>query len=1037
MKLRHLPARLTLATILSTTALIPHSLPAAPVSASEQANTAALELFNAERYDEAVSAYDKILKDYPTSVIIPEAQFRLGFLHYLQGHFDKSIEYFRLILEPPASADLRELGYSLLPQAMAGKASKLEGSAKTAALEDAIKNYDVFLKKYPKSEQVESVVYGRALCSFQLKRYDDAAAGLRSNLYHFPRSESILDSQYLLALVLATQGSLELQANANDATAATRCDEAEKLLQDIIDKHQDIALLNDAQFQIGELLYNRGMLGPEAQRAGCWERAITAYRSVYPKGPMLKAQQARITNIRQRKLDAGRARDVATFKRLDRFEDGERSKLEAIKTKGDLTIAARIKVGQIFFQQKEYDAARLILRQMEKIAETDAQKKSILYYITLTYASQNLRESAVKAYDAFQAAYKGDSLADNLPLVVGTLFLAEPVDAAKAVSYFQEGMQLYPNGRFVAETLVQQATAMVRLNKFDEALKTYNDFLATHPKAELAAQAEFGIALVYQAKNQIPEAITAFRKVRDTYPKTQQGEQAAFWAGQIAMQTNDFATAQKEFDTFTKNYPKSELLSTVRFSLAQLAAHSDKAKALELFKKVAEEFPKSKAAPYSYFQRASILSTEQKTDEVVAVLKDFIAHYPESEMLFYAYDTIGQMKINGGKPQEAAASYLEMAEKHPDNLQAPAALRHVAELWNRYADSQGAYAALNEEERAEWNKGITNSVAAAEKLVEKYPTSPEAALALKALLSDQKFLVAAKLKTDADVTQYFQSFAGKFNDKAEAKSKILFTLASFTYEKDKAKALTQMAEAYNAQFVYAPADMDLYGASLLQSGKVDEAAAVYTKLANDYPIPTGVAPEQASYAVQEAQAISLYGLGSTLQAQNKVAEAGAMFDKLKKHYAWSPKLLEANYGIAQSRFQEKKYDEAIDLLIPIIRAPTATPELRANSTLLVAKIQETQGDIPAAIDQYIRVSVFYGGVRAASIDGLWLGGQLLEKQAATLPEQADPKKPNDPTRSGQLQKAYQAYKDLVEKFSGSQYEEKAKARMQALQQYAR
>jgi len=1050
MKLRHLPARLAFATVLATTTLAVSGTAQAQVTA-EQASASALQLFNAGQYEEAVTAYEGVIKNYPTSLVLNEAQFRLGYLHYLLGNFDKSLEHLKKIIEPTVSPDLQELGYSIIPQAIAGKAGKEENeSARNRGFEEAVKNYDIFLQKFPNSEQMESAVYGRALCQFQLQKYADAVSGLRGNLQRFPRSETILDSQYLLALVLATQGATALQANANDTTAGALLDEAEKLLKDIITQRKDIALLNDAQFQIGELLFNRGMLGPKEQQEIYWKRAIEAYRAVQPKEPMVKAQEARIAAVGQRRTEALRNRDVAGFKRLERLEEKERAKLQGVKGKGDLTVSSQIKVGQIFFQQKGYDEARVLLHQMQKFAEEPDQKKSIAYYTALTYASQNLRDKAVTAYDAFQAAHKGDPSADNLPLVIGALFLSPPPDPAKAIEYFKEGMQLYPKGRFVAETLTAQATAMVQLKRFDEALKTYSDFLATKPKAELAAQAEFGVATIYKETGKIPEAIAGFKKVRDTYAGTQQAEQSAFWVGQLALMSNDFANAEKELTAFIKAHPQSELVPTAKFGVAQVAARSDKPRALQLFKEVADEFPKSQAAPYTYFQRAALLTGDQKLDEVAAVLTEFIQRYPESNMLFYAYDTIGQMKINGGQPLEAVAVYSEMVEKHPNDPKAPTALLNVVQLWNRHTESQGRYLALNEEQRAEWNKGVTNSTAAAEKLLTQYPKSEQVALALKVLLANQKLLLNAQLKNSEQVTQYFETLAGKFENTPEARNKILFTLASFTYEKDKEKALEQMAAAYNPDLVYAPADLDLYGASLLETGKVEESAAVYTKLANDYPLPAGVAPEQAPGPIQEAQAISLYGLGKALQVQHKVDEAAAMFNKLKQHYAWSPKLLEANYGIAESNYQQQKYEEAITLLIAVIRANTATAELSAKSTLLLGKIQHAQGDaaaaagkakeagelMAAAIDQYIRVSVFYEAVSGPAAEGLWLGGQLLEKQAATLPEKADPKKPKEPTRPGQLRKAYRAYKDLIDKYPESPNTAQAKERLQALQSYA-
>ncbi len=1035
MKLRNLSVRLILATTLATTALSPALLRAQGAGgAPQQASNEALQLFNSGNYKEAADAYEKVIKDFPTSTVVADAQFRVGYLSFVLGDYDKSLEYLRKILGPPAPPEIQELAQSVIPQSLAAKAAQEEDEAKQkAAYQEAIKQFDLFLSKYPQSDQVESATYGRALSQLQIAGYDEAAKGLRSNLQRFPKSETILDTQYLLALVLATQGSLGLQADPGSAAAAAQCDEAQKLLADIITKKTDIALLNDAQFQIAEVLFNRGAFAQDEQQRDFWTKAIAAYRGVQPKEPMIRAQQERVNGVVKRKIEAGRGGNVAEFKRLERVQEKEVSKLEAVKAKSDLTISAKSKVAQIYFQKKQFDEARTLLRAIQPYAEDGEQQKNILYYTALTYASQNMRDQAVAAYDQFQKAFKGDPMADNLPLMVGTLFLTSaPPDPEKAIQYFKEGSELYPKGRFVAETSTQQAQALLQLRRFDEALKVFRDFIATKPRPELAAQAAFGIANVYKETGKVDEAITEFKKIRDEHKGTVFGEQSAFWVGQLYRMKGENVVAVDELNAFLKEYPKSELFPTAKFFLAEAElARGDSAKAGTLFTEISNEFPDANVAPHSYFRRASIYAKDAKAEEMISVLREFIQKYPTDENIYFAYDSIGKHQLGSGQLLEAIETYKQMVAKHADNPKTVDALYQLVGLWRQYAESQGRYLALNEEQRAEWNKGIAQSLETAEKLIADYPESPQVALALKEVLSDQKLLQSAKVKTSEEVTKYFHDLAAKFEEHPSAQSKILFTLASFTYESDKDKALAQMKEAYKPELLYAADDMDLYGSSLLDSGDVEASAEVYTKLANDYPNPAGVEPNKASAPVQEAQSIALYGQGRALQKQGKVAEAGALFDQLKKLYPWSPKLLEANFGIAEALFKDKKLDDSAALLIQIIRANTASIDLRARASLLMGAIQEAKGDTPSAIDQYIKIAAFFGAANEPASEGLWRGAQSLEKQAATLP--ATPAKEGGPTKPGQLKKALRAYRDLVERYPNSPHAAPSEARVKALE----
>lgn len=951
----------------------------AQMASPEELITKATEALDKEDFKTAAETYQQFVKFYPTSTLLPEAYFKIGYANFRMGEYDQAITFLKKGIEDKkAPADIQELGLSLMPKVLSAKGFKQpEGPQRTEVLKQALAAFDDFVKKFPKSEQVETVNYGKALTSYQMGEYDQAVAALRANLSQFPTSESILDTQYMLALSLATAAQ---HAGGDPAAVAAKLEEPMKLLRDIITKGTDVALANDAQFQLAETLFNRAApIEDKAKRKAMFEEAIEAYRAVKPKEATLEAQKARLENIMTRmRASAG---DAAGLKRLQRLRDHEQEKMAALKERGDQTVSAQIKVGMAFFVQECWDEARVLFNQMEQFTGDDQQqKKEILFHKTLSYASQGLLDKANAGYEEFQQKFKGDPMAENLPVVMGVLYMndAKAKDLNKAISLFKEALTLYPKNRFANDALIQQANAYLQLGDHDQALATYKQLLASNPSQEIAGATEFGIATIHRETNKQAEALAAYKTVRDKYPGTVYAEQAAFWVGNLSQPK----TAVEEFTAFIAKYPNSQLLPTAMVSLATNQQNSgNNAAALATYKEVIQKFPGSKEASFSYFQEANLLAADQKAEEMVAVLKEFISKYPEDENIFFAYDSVAQSVLAAGKPLEAIAAYTEMAEKLPKNANAPQALFKAADLWRKYAFSQGRYLALNPEQRAEWDKGVSSSIKMVEKLVENYPDSPQVSLALQTLVEAQRMLLGAKLKTEADIENYFKQFAGRFSDKPQAKNKILFGLAAFVYEQDKNKALALMKSAFDTNLIYAPADLDLFGGTLIDQGQFDEAIKVYEKLGTDYPIPAELTPEKASREVQEAQATMLFGIGRALQKQGKVAEGGAKFDELKKLYSWSPKRLEADFGIASSHFEKQEYDQAGPLLIPIIRSTTATAELRANAMLLSGKIQEAKGKYDSAIDQYIKIAEFYEGVPAAAAEGLWRGGQLLEKQA--------------------------------------------------------
>jgi TolA-binding protein len=530
---------------------------------------------------------------------------------------------------------------------------------------------------------------------------------------------------------------------------------------------------------------------------------------------------------------------------------------------------------------------------------------------------------------------------------------------------------------------MQEGVALIQLKQYDEAARVIQDFLKTSPEKELAAAAEFGLATIYKDTNKTDQAIQTFRAVRDKYAGTEQAEQAAFWVGQMLSNKGDAKGAITELKSFIAKYPKSEMVPPAILTLGQAQSAADqKAAAIETFKELATKHPKAEVAPFAYFQQAGILQADQKYAEVQAVMKDFIAKYPDHERVYAAYDYIAQIQVVEKQPQEAIATYEEYATKYANHPHAAIAILKVSDQWKKMADAMGRYLAIPEPQRPEWRKAYENSVAAAEKILEKYPESAEVAPALQNLLAAQKQFVLAKIKADANVESYFDELARKFADKPATANKIKFTLAGYFSDKDKPKALEMMKKAYDPALIYAPADLDLYATALIEQKKYDEVQAVADKLAKDFPLPPHGDPTTLPRSITDPAALSLFLHAKVLQLTGKTAEAAAKFEQLKKTYPWSPKLLEADFGIATDFFQVQKYDDAIKLLGPVVRATTGPAEIRARGMMLMGQISEAKGDIDSAINNYIKIATFFEGVPELASEGLWRGAQLQEKKAS-------------------------------------------------------
>ena len=1016
-----------------TAALFLFAISSLAQDAPQQALEAANNIYNNGDYPAAVAAYEKFLADYPTSPIVASGQVQLAWAYFLTGEFQKSLDTLaKIAAGTPTPPEIAARAALLEPQALSGLASTLKADDpnRKTKYQEAIKKFAEFAQKNPRSPELESVNVGSAIASFQIGDYAGAKKMLEENIRRFDKSASIQESENLLALVLATEGSQMLAAEGGDKEAAFALyGKAAQLLRGIVSEKSDPALVNAAQFQLGEILLSEAAFAPEDRKAALLEDARKAFRGVIPKEGIVKLQQEKIERLPALKRAALAANNRAEMQRLDREGERDRRKLAELQGRPDQTVAAVQKAGESYFQQGEYDESRVVLSHTAPLLTQSEDKKRNLYHIAMTYALQSAAAKADAKYEEFQRSHKGDPIAANLPVAMGNMYLTHPDPAVrnpeKAAQFFKEAAEIYPKSPLLGLSVVNEATARAQQGDVEGALKTYRDFLATNPPAEVAAVAQLGIGNVLKQEGKWDEAIAAYKEVAAKYGQTPQVEEAEFWVAVGTQQKGDNEGSLPLIDAFVQKFASGQLAASALYSKASaLLALQRTEEGVKVLAEVAEKFPQSQPAPFTYFQRAQIAGGAGNADEVVRLMREFAEKYPMDDKIFFAYDSIGQTENNRGNTAAAVAAYEDFVQKFADAPKAPEAMVKVAELHRGAAERLGRFGALNPEEQAKWKESMTASLAAGEKLAATYPDSPSLALGLRAMLVGKKQEMEAGLTDAAGVEKYFGDLAANASD--SAKSKILFARASFINDSDPARALAEMSKAYDPSQVYAPADLDLYGLALLDSNKADEAKAVFEKIAADYPNPEGQEPSQAPPAVQEAQAISLFGLGRVAQEQGDVAGAGKFFEKLKTLYPWSSKVLEANYGIAAALREQGKGDEAVALLTQIIRAPNASSQLRADSMLLGGYIQKDKGERDAAIDYFIKISAFYDGVPEAASTGLWEGAQLLEQQVNEL-QTSDPEKAQK--QKTQLLRAYQ---ELSEKFPDSKYAAQARERLTAL-----
>lgn len=110
-------------------------------------------------------------------------------------------------------------------------------------------------------------------------------------------------------------------------------------------------------------------------------------------------------------------------------------------------------------------------------------------------------------------------------------------------------------------------------DRYEEALRRYNDVKNKFPYSNFATKAELAVANVYFKQESYPEAQVAYQSFRDLHPKHPQIDFVTFRVGLSLFNQlpttidRDLSLANETINSFTdliKNYPRSEFISEAR-----------------------------------------------------------------------------------------------------------------------------------------------------------------------------------------------------------------------------------------------------------------------------------------------------------------------------------------------------------------------------------------------------------------------------------------------------------------------------------------
>ena len=199
--------------------------------------------------------------------------------------------------------------------------------------------------------------------------------------------------------------------------------------------------------------------------------------------------------------------------------------------------------------------------------------------------------------------------------------------------------------------------------QFEEA---YQELIAAQETAEerfYKAKVQMRLGDNYMGWDRFEDAWKAYDQVIELYGDTSYPPNAQYQKGEARYFGGQYAEARTEYLGVIERYPDSETslraaaLYSAGWSSEKLGDHDG---ALEIYNRVADDFPRSDQAPLCLLRMGRVNSEQQRVDEAVKAYQRVAATYGETRHTADAYYGLGSLYKQQGRMDDAVAAFSQV-----------------------------------------------------------------------------------------------------------------------------------------------------------------------------------------------------------------------------------------------------------------------------------------------------------------------------------------------------------------------------------------
>jgi TolA-binding protein len=897
------------ACLLALRALAPPAGAQAPTDAEKLATmyNTAMQAFSAGNWAGAASGLEQLIKLVPPEAggQLQQLYYSLGAAYFNQPNYPKAIETFKTFISKfPQAEKIVEIRWRLAQSHLLNK-----DYAAAAPLFAAFEANPAYR---------EQAMAAQVRCFKELKQPAKA----------IPLLEKLIAPE--IQTTTQANGAIEL---AEFYAEANQPDKAVKLLQILQTKTGiigNLVSLNAVAVKLGDELAEKKAFG----------EAISAYRSVRPREEVIKLQSERLALMERRmeynlRAAAGNAPLLAQAQmenqQIKGIMEEQKALLEAFEKLPDFTAPLLFRQARCWYEWDKKWESLVVYDRILKKYPTGAEREPSLYAMVVAYADLNQAQRCQELCGQYLKEFPQGPNAGTVGYLSGAVAL-QVQDFAGAESFFGIMLDKVPDSEYKQDMRYLLGNAQFAQGKHDEAVKNYERYLKDFPDGHNVEEVIYRVAVVKVFGGEYEQAMTALGAYMQKYPQGAYVADARYRLAVCKYAASLYDEVQKDCETWLRDFQKDPMEGEVQALLGDaLSAQNKFEEAVTAYQRSYKAATTDEVINYSIFEASKYLQKLGKWPEIAQMFEEFVKEKPDHPAVVASMFWIAKARARQGQTEEAKAFMVENLRKYiaePKREAVEQLLTQLAQLC-----SQRPKPPTPPPAPAPVAVAATPAPApGALPVATPAPATPPPLLPYDAVAELDKQL--APLETGANAT---------------TKARLLFAKMELAKAMKKPqeieRLLREIADRFNVDDL-SPVLLAQVGDFVWSKGDADRAAAMYTKLKDDYP-------------KSEYLDFAYVGLGEIAFAKKDYAKAFELFSYAIDTVAAAMKMKEATLGKAKTLMELQRYDESKKLFEQVASVREWRGESTANAVFSLGELEARQSRWAEAIAHYRRVFVAY------------------------------------------------------------------------------